>query len=67
VRAATPSLIATVVHQDSPDKYIVVDTVGTFGGEDDLRGSQGAQRLPLPARTRSAWSIVAAWFIVIKQ
>ncbi len=50
----------TVVHQDAPDKYTVVETVTTFRRrEDDCRGSENAQRLSLPARARSGTAAAA--------
>jgi len=58
----------TVVHQDSPDKYTVVATVGTC---------RGAKTITVDPVTHNAYlfqpergpqgPIIAAWFIVFRQ
>jgi YVTN family beta-propeller protein len=78
----------TIVHQDSADKYTVVDTVTTFPGAKTITVDPKShnvylfqpERGPVPAPPAGAppaegrgrgrgpqGSIVASWFIVIKQ
>jgi DNA-binding beta-propeller fold protein YncE len=70
----------TVVHQDSPDKYTVVDTVATFAGAKTIcvdpathnaylfQPERGAAPAPGGRGGRGPQGpIVAAWFIAIKQ
>jgi hypothetical protein len=73
----------TVVHQDSPDKYTVVDTVATFAGAKTIcvdpkthnvylfqpeRGPAPPPPPDAPPGGRGPQGpVIASWFIAIKQ